>query len=79
MTDANHSKQADAIPALDVPAGSARCCFNCLHWAGKRRHQKAYCYRLNLGGYHAPSADSCCFLHESKKPNDPVIHAEKQP
>ena len=32
MTDTNHSKQADAIPALDVPAGSAGFCMCCEHW-----------------------------------------------
>ena len=52
-----------------VAADSASCCFNCKHWAGNRRDQKAYCYRLNLSGYHAPSAGSCCSLHEGKKQN----------
>ena len=62
-------------PALDVPAGSARCCFTCKHWIGKRRKQKAYCYKLNLGGYHAPMGDSCCSLHENKKPNTEISNA----
>ena len=34
MTGTNHSKQADAIPALDVPAGSASSLLKLIHARG---------------------------------------------
>jgi hypothetical protein len=40
----------------------ARCCFNCKYWNGKRRKDRAYCYRLNLSGKDATHGNEVCGL-----------------
>jgi len=47
-------------------ACSASCCFNCKHWIGTRRRDRAYCHRLNLSGKDAPRGSVVCVMWEKR-------------
>jgi hypothetical protein len=57
---------AQTLSALPRTPCSASCCFNCKHWNGKRRKDRAYCYRLNLSGKDATRGNSVCVLWEKR-------------
>jgi hypothetical protein len=42
------------------------CCFNCKHWSGLKKTQRAYCLRLNLSGKDAPHGTARCVLWEKR-------------
>ena len=54
------------LSALPRTPCSASCCFNCTHWNGKRRTDRAYCYRLNLSGKDSTRGDAVCVLWEKR-------------
>lgn len=54
------------------------CCFNCKHWIGKRRKDKAYCKLWNLGGKDAPFGHQRCPRWE-KRSNARLSSKPKQP
>ena len=78
------NKQLTSSGLRDAPC-SASCCFNCTHWNGKLRKDKAYCYRLNLSGKDATRGNAVCVLWEkrinSRMPNEtsPSVDATEKP
>ena len=56
---------------------SELCCFNCKHWDGKRRKDRAYCYRLNLSGNDATRGNEVCVLWE-KRINSRMLNTSRE-
>ena len=59
------------------------CCFNCKHWIGQKKTQRAYCLSLNLSGKDAPHRTARCVLWEkrtsARMPNTKTTDAEATP